>query len=516
MTSLDRFAKRKALNLPRAQVGEARVPEVDRQVDVPLAAAIEEILDVRTEARFLERMDESKMVLLRSVAVPFGLGHLVSAYDRVGGDVNTIKNARSGVYATEEKERQYKNRGSYKLVKDACHSTSTYKAAFDEANARKKAGQLKDAYTGKDIPDRERSSAIDHTISAKTVFNDPGRVLAGLDAATLSTIPENLNPTHFSINGSKQDATAQAFIDRLEQNSERRRARIDELEAKLELTEGEHKELASRKALEDVDAERLREKHEDAQDAIDSKINQEWYLSLEFAGEVIGSCARSTVKTGVMAAFGEFLVEFLAACFDEVRDWYLQASGGNSVFDELKVRLARIADRVVSRKDAAWKAFKAGSLAGFISALISVIVNSLKTTQKRVQRMLREGAQSLVRVVALLAKPSGEVSARESLYSATHVVLSTGLVLGGVVIEELIEDAIKTKLPVLAFAAEPIAVVLSGVVAGLSVVTTASLLDRWDPLGVVEENDLRHVIDELHSEMEGVWGHQPAPSENQS
>lgn len=513
MTAPERFVKRKALNLPRLPQDTPPLTlasPLDEQPKVDaLAAAIDRILDTRFTDRFSERMHESKMVLLRTVAVPFGLGHLVSAYDRVGGDVHTINNVRAGIYATEEKAQEYANRGDYKLVREACHDTESYNAAFDQAKTTRLNGQLEDAYTGQILSTEKCGGHIDHTVSSKTVFNDRARVLAGLDTAELSTIPENLNPTHPSINSSKQDNITEVFIARLERNAGIRKARIAELETKQNLTEGESKELKSRKALDSVDPRKLREKHAHAQDAIDSKINRAWYTSIEFAGEVIGSCAKSATTTGVMAAFGEFLVEFLAACYDEARDWYIHGAGGEPIFDDLKARLMRVADRVMSRKEAAWEAFNAGSLAGFISALISAIINSFRTTQKRVQKMLREGAQSLVRVLTMIARPSEGMSARESLYAATHLVVSSGIVLGGIALEELLEDAIKAKLPVLAFAAEPISIVLSGVVAGLSVVLTASLLDRWDPYGVVEEQDLKHAIHELSSEVEAVWGFAP-------
>jgi hypothetical protein len=82
-------------------------------------------------------------------------------------------------------------------------------------------------------------------------------------------------------------------------------------------------------------------------------------------------------------------------------------------------------------------------------------------------------------------------------------------VVGGIVLEETLEKAIEVHLPALAMVAEPVAVVLAGAVAGLGVVLAASLLDRWDPYGVVEEQDLRHAVGELSAEVDDVWGVQP-------
>lgn len=90
MSAVDRFAKRKALGLPAALPGPAStaiavsVDPVAAADTTRLSLAIDKALERRRNERFDQRLSESKMVLLRSVAVPFGLGHLLSAYDRTG------------------------------------------------------------------------------------------------------------------------------------------------------------------------------------------------------------------------------------------------------------------------------------------------------------------------------------------------------------------------------------------------------------------------------------------------
>jgi len=515
MSSYDRFAQRKklipnrGLVVPRSQPGGE---STGNQTNDPLAAAIDQILAIRARDRVTARLEESKMVLLLTVAVPFGLGHLVAAYDRTGGDVHTVHNVRNGgddAYVTDVEKHRYENRGPYKVAKAASHKTETYKSSSAEATRHRESGLLEDPYGNQLLAPGPNGHDIDHTVSSYEVFHDRGRVLAGTDTAELSTIPENLNPTHPSINRSKKGDSVEQFLDRLERNATTRKERISELEAKArttELTVGEQKELASRKALDSVDPGKMRKEDAEARAAINKKINKDWYTSARFAGEAIRSMATSAATTGIVSAFGELLIEFLSASYDEARDWYLHGTGNKPAFDDLKQRLERVATRVLSRKDAAWQAFKAGSLAGFIASLISVIINAFKTTQKRIQRLLREGAQSLVRVISLISNPSKGMSTRESLYAATHIVLSTGIVMGGVALEEVLEDLIKTKLPPLAPISEPTAVIISGIVAGLTVVLTSSLLDRWDPYGVIEEQDLRHSIETLRAEADAVWG----------
>lgn len=508
MNAVNRFAKRKTLDLVRVSpppstggigaAGDDGAPEPDL-----LASAVELILQQRAEDRLTKRLDESKIILLRSVAVPFGLGHIVAAYDRTGGDVHTVHNVRNRVYASDDKAKEYEQRGPYdKQVKDACHSTPSYISTNATYSEQRKAGTLEDSYTGEALSAKPGSFHLDHVISAKTVHDDPGRVLAGLSADELSTRPENLAPTHYSINTSKGTMTPQQYQDWLDLREADRNARIAALDAKESLTQAEINEREKLRAQEGVDRDRLRERGEQAQKTMDDEINRKWYTSREFASEVLTEATKTAAKAGVMAAFGEFLIEFLAAIYDEAHDWYLRGPLGDSAFEDLKVRLHRVADRVIARKEAALKAFVSGSISGFIASFILTLINVFKTTQKRVARLLREGVSALLHALKMVVLPADGISTRESLYGVTHIVVSSTLIVGGIALEEVIEKAILTHLPAIAFVAEPVAVTVSGVVAGLAVVLTAAMIDRWDPYGVVEEQDLRHAIDELDSQID--------------
>ena len=515
MSARERFAKRKSLDLQPVtlvtsidQVDSSLIAQEPLRAD-QLTSAIDQILEARGQQRVVARLDESKMVLLRSVAVPFGLGHIVAASSRVGdregGDVHTVHNVRNDVYATDERRQQYVDRGAYdKAAADKCHQTPNYKRINEIAGQQQDAGTLRDAYTDRIIPRGKGVLNLDHVVASKTVHDDAGRVLAGLSADALSTKAENLAPTHHSINQSKKALSAEEYLIWLDNRAPQRKLDIERLASKESRTFDEEGELTKLREQDSVDAKLLRERGDRAKEAIDRDINKAWYTSQTFAYEAISSTARSTAKGGITAAFGEFLIEFLAAAWDEAKDWYLHRDKSVSAFEDLKARLQRIAERVASRKEAAMEAFVSGSIGGFIAAIISILINSIKTTQKRVARMLREGAQSLVRVVSMLAAPAGGMSTRECVYAATHIVVSTTMIVGGIALEELLADAIKTHLPMVAFIADPVAVVVSGVVAGLCVVLSASLIDRWDPFGVIEEQDLRHVISDLDSQIDAA------------
>lgn len=57
-------------------------------------------------ARFEQMIQECKQSIIQSIVVPFGLGKILAAYDKVGGNVDTIHNARKGIYATKKRTRK--------------------------------------------------------------------------------------------------------------------------------------------------------------------------------------------------------------------------------------------------------------------------------------------------------------------------------------------------------------------------------------------------------------------------
>lgn len=96
-------------------------------------------------------LDETKRGVISSIAGPFGLGKILSAYDKTGGNVTTINNANNGVYAKDEDRYSRK---------DYTHSKNSEGKQF--ANAGKNSSgaiytrsqmdenhMVQDAYTGK-------------------------------------------------------------------------------------------------------------------------------------------------------------------------------------------------------------------------------------------------------------------------------------------------------------------------------------------------------------------------------
>ena len=74
-----------------------------------------------------EFFNSEKNRLLQVILDRFMLGGIMARQDQVGGNVDTIHNARNEVWATEEARQKYQNRGDYKEKKAAYHSHENYK-----------------------------------------------------------------------------------------------------------------------------------------------------------------------------------------------------------------------------------------------------------------------------------------------------------------------------------------------------------------------------------------------------
>lgn len=143
--------------------------------------------------------------IFQSIAGPFGLGKVLSAYDKVGGNVTTIHNAQQGIYAQESDE--YK-REDYTVAKNSNGESferggknsvgSKYtKSQMDEN------GNVKDAYTGETV--KAEQTSPDHIVSNSEFHKNGGFMLSSEAKADFATDERNLASTQRNINQSLSD-----------------------------------------------------------------------------------------------------------------------------------------------------------------------------------------------------------------------------------------------------------------------------------------------------------------------
>jgi len=89
-------------------------------------------------------------------------------------------------------------------------------------------------------------------------------------------------------------------------------------------------------------------------------------------------------------------------------------------------------------------AFGTGALSGFLSAIITALINMFVRIGKNIVRLIREGFMSLMKAVKTLLFPPEGMSKKEAVHEATKV-LATGIVITGGI---LATESISTMLGV--------------------------------------------------------------------
>ena len=167
----------------------------------------------------------------------------------------------------------------------------------------------------------------------------------------------------------------------------------------------------------------------------------------------------------------------------------------------IKAALKRVRNRLVNKWQNVLSAFAAGALSGFLSSLVATLINVFVTTSKRIVRMIREGVFSFLKAIKTALFPTEGQSYAESFHAASKLLISAGVVIGGIALEEGIEKAVQTFLPGLGLFVAPLVL---GIVAGFSAMAVALccyLLDKMDVFGTVRQEEDRFVLETLDAKI---------------
>lgn len=424
-----------------------------------------------------------KTTVLQNIAGPFGLGKFIATYDKIGGNVDTVHNVREGVYGTEKERKQYEERGEYDPRPH--HSHPDYIAANRAMQTDFEAGNLKDAYTNETfnpatVNDQQLKASLDHVVSAKDVHDDAGRVLAGIDAKKLSNKAENLAPIAKTINSSKKAKAPEDYLAKLQTQAKDRKKEIAQLTKKGDaLTDREKTHLTKLRKQDKVKAKLLKAKAAEARAAIDGEINRAYYTSAKFAGNVATAGAKEGAKAGIQQAFGEILVEFFAAVFDELNDLYRNGKSEQTILKEIGARFKKIKKRVLSKWKNVLIAFKDGFISGLLSSLLTTLINAFVTTGQRLVRMIRQGFMSLLSAIKMLMFPPKGMTRRQALHESSKLVVTAGIVVGGIALEEVVSKYL-AAIPGINLIGEAVTGAVVGSATALVTAFACYLLDKAD------------------------------------
>lgn len=481
-----------------------RAYELDTEISVTDEEVAEYLRLIETgvdEAKFNNLITACRNDVISAVVTPFGLGGIVATFDKDGGNVDTIRNVRDGVYATEKertrweafKEADGKRQSEVRTLRQQGKNAAKYPEYYGHGKYVKKGkeykdaidgGHLKDAYTGETFSKDKKVSKVerDHVIPVNEIQNDAGRVLTGMDGPDLANTESNLRPTEKSINISKKHNNASKWAADLESKKGDYKKRLEQLNNLEMLNDEQRKEKRKLEKLSSVDSERVKEHDEAARKDYERSINQ-YYMSGKFAKNVAVTSSVEGVKMGLQQALGLLLTELFQGLFDEIVDIYKNGFYGSKsnqkMLGVLQERLQRIAKRVLEKRKDICVAFGQGAISGFLSNIVTVLINVFRRTSRRVVRMIREGFFSLLRAIKLLCFPPPGMTGVQAAHEASKLIATGIVVVGGVALEQYIDTLIKT-VPLLEPVAGLLTAVLVGVVTGLTVTFVVYTIDKLD------------------------------------
>lgn len=361
-----------------------------------------------------------KRVIVESLITSFGLDFLVK--DQYGGDVDTIHNVRQVgqvpemTYKNAQSAAAYENHGKYDTRE--YHRDPRYKEINRQISQQKKAGVLRDAYTGDKVA-RNGKTDLDHVISAHEIHDDRGRVLAGIKGTDLANCEENLKATNPHTNRSKKDGTMDQLLER----------RGDEYSDK------------QKENMQKVDAA--------ARKDYNAKLAAAYYTSPRFAKDLTLAAANVGLRMGVRQALGFVFAEMWFAVEEE-----FQACDAKDEPFDLGDFLGRIGRGIQRGFENAkhkfpdlFSKFFSGATAGVLASLTTTLCNIFFTTAKNVVRVIRQSYASIVEACKVLlinpdAYPFGE------RVRATAKILATGAsVVVGVLVQEALAELPLGTLP---------------------------------------------------------------------
>ncbi len=474
-----------------SDVDERRLSSFDYSNDLVYSIDIDEeeaqqlLVDLRGQFnsdRIEKLLSTVQQDIIQSIASPFGLGKVVSAYDKVGGNVTTIHNAQQGIYAQESDEY---NRDDYTATKNSKNDQfegrgkNSVGSRFTKKQMDEN-GNVRDAYTGKIV--RADQTSPDHIVSNSEFHKNGGFMLSSEAKADFGTDERNLALTQRNINQSLSDDDKMGWKDKKQNGRTERNEKVY-----------------------NIDSEMMQQAYERGHEAAKEHKPTTSQEIKYFAKNTARTGVSEGVKMGVQQGFGILLVELLSQVMKEIQDVFKNGKELDSWIEEIKTRLKRIGKNTAAKWKDALDGFVSGGISGFISNFITVMINRFVTTCKRMVRLIREGVFSLFKAAkTVLFRPEG-TSFRESAHEASKLVMSGAIIVGGVLLEEAVDNVI-SSVPLLAPISTMVTMAIVGSITGIAMAMSAYIIDRLDLLSVIEVEQHNYIVKSLDNSIVNSLG----------
>ena len=384
------------------------------------------------QQRLQKLFADCQQQVVSQIIGPFGLSSAMFE-DRNGGNVTTLHNfSRDDADYIADKDKS-----SYEQSKKD-YDRNEYSDPTFAKKSKEHRAKGKDGYTGKDCAPENMD--LDHVTSLKTISQNKKVHLAletgnGLEKVKeMANSDENLVTTHKSINRSKGEGS------------------VDDLQER----KGEEFEL---------DPELVAEAKKKSEQHIASTIDTA--LLKKQSVELLQTGGKQAATMSVRQALGLLLTELVNGLFNEFK--LLISEGvrdGNTLFGEIRQRLTRVIESVANKiPDAIGQTFQ-GGISGFMSNLLTFLINNFVSTAKRFVTVIREGLLGLFRAFKIIFFPPKHMTSDQALQEGLKILTTVLFTSLGQLLNETVVTFM-TTVPFLKPFADLITPVLIGIMTGL-------------------------------------------------
>lgn len=436
---------------------------------------MQKTLSAQREERLQQLFAECRQQVLAQIIGPFGLSTAMFE-DRNGGNVTTLHNfeKKDDSYVATESDRvlHAQSTKAYDATVRSEYEVNTREQAktaggktWDDKR-KEKIAQGVDEYTGAQVSaDGEVTlksgkivgAELDHVVSISEIHQNPkmhlslGKVktdgASGAMEADVSRLREianhdnNLALTNQPLNGSKSDEDLKTW-------SERKR-----------------KDGSDNKSHFEAEDERMQEKYETAKQHVDRAADRA--LLKKQAEELLSTGGKQAVQMGLRQALGLLLTELVNGLFNEFKVLITHgAEAGKSLFEEIKSRLERVIGNVVKKiPDAVSQLFQ-GGISGFMSNLLTFLLNNFLSTAKRFVTVIREGLLGLFKALKTIFFPPEGMTPDQALQEGLKILSAVVISSVGLILNESV-SAFMLTMPFLKPVADIVTPILMGIATGL-------------------------------------------------
>lgn len=428
---------------------------------------MDQIITNLKQQRLEKLFDDCQQQVISQIIGPFGLS-TVMFEDKNGGNVTTLHNFKredSAYVATDSDKKLHVQ--SKKDLDRAEYEVSTKNKARDAGGKTwdelrtSKITEGKDDYTNRAVSIDGKIKLdngdtigvdLDHVVSIKEIHSDAKIHLA---------LGKDIGETEADITGIRKIINSDENLALTNSPANRSKGAKD----LKEWSEETRKDGSTNTEKYGLDEKLVEEKYKNAKQHIDATTNNA--LLKKQATELWQTGKDQAIKMGVRQALGVLLNELVNGLFNEFKVLIKQGiEAGKTLFEEIRQRLIHVIEAVVKKiPDAVGQMFE-GGVSGFMSNLLTFLINNFLSTAKRFVTMIREGLLGLFRAFKMIFFPpkhlTGDQALQEGLKILTTVVVSSV----GLLLNETVSTFMAT-VPFLKPFADLITPVLIGIMTGL-------------------------------------------------